>query len=251
MNLLIDIGNTTIKVAEASQFNSLRNYRRINYEKKCSNKAIAEIFSNYKKTYSQVGLSSVVPEMTKMLVTLTKKEYGIKPLLIKKDITPILNFNYYKGTPGSDRIAIAIAARTMFPNKNILIFDFGTATTANLISGKIFKGGLIMPGFRTSLKSLISATALPEVNPSIPKKKELYFKSTRDNIFYGAYLQTLYSVQKLIELSKRKYKNLLVVVTGGNARYFLKHLDYDLCDNFLSLKGICIILEYYGTIQKK
>lgn len=250
MNLLIDIGNTTIKIAEAIEFNSLQNFRRVNYEKKHFNKTITKILHSYKKNYSQIGISSVVIEATKLLIPLIKKKYKITPIFVERDVIPLLNFNY-NGTLGADRISIAVAARAMFSNRNIIVFDFGTATTANFIVGRTFHGGVIMPGFKTSLKSLISATALPKVALSIPHKKALYFNTTEDNIFYGAYLQTLYSVQKLIELSRAKYKDLLIVITGGNAKYFLKYLDYDLYDNLLSLKGVCIILEQYGTIKKK
>ncbi|MGB9696771.1 MAG: type III pantothenate kinase [Ignavibacteria bacterium] len=251
MNLLIDIGNTTIKIAEAIEYNSLQNFHRVNYEKKLFHKIVTAIFDTHKGTYSQIGISSVVPEVTKLLIPFIKKKYKHNPILVERDITSILNFNYYSGNLGSDRISIAVAARAMFSNRNILIFDFGTATTANFITAKVFRGGLIMPGFKTSLTSLISSTALPEVALSIPDKKNLYFNTTEDNIFYGAYLQTLYSVQRLIEVSRLKYNDLLVVITGGNAKYFLNYLNYDLYDSLLSLKGICIILEQYGTVKKK
>lgn len=251
MNLLIDIGNTSIKIAEAIEYNSLQNFRRINYQKKHAHKIVTGIFQKYNANYLRIGISTVVPEITKLLLPLIKKKYKNNPIFVGKDVTNLLNFDYYRGNLGSDRISIAVAARAMFSNSNILIFDFGTATTANLITGKVFRGGLIMPGFKTSLTSLIFSTALPEVSLSTPDKKNLYFNTTEDNIFYGAYLQTLYSVQKLIETSRLKYKDLLVVITGGNAKYFLKHLDYDLYDSLLSLKGICIILEKYGTIKEK
>jgi type III pantothenate kinase len=250
MNLLIDIGNTIIKIAEAIEYNSLQNFQRFNYEKKLFNKYVTKIFQKYKSNYLQIGISSVVPEVTKSLLPFIKKKYKLNPLLVKREITTILNFNY-SGNLGSDRISIAIAARTMFKNRNILIFDFGTATTANFITGNIFRGGLIMPGFKTSLASLISSTSLPEVDLSISGKKNLYFNSTEDNILYGAFLQTLFSVQKLIETSKLRYKDLLIVITGGNAKYFLDQLDYDLYDSLLSLKGICIILQQYGINKKK
>lgn len=62
---------------------------------------------------------------------------------------PIVNRYATPGTLGADRLAAAVGANTIYPNSDILIVDFGTAITIDVVSGGEFLGGNITPARRS------------------------------------------------------------------------------------------------------
>jgi len=96
---------------------------------------------------------------------------------------------------GADRIANAIAATHLYPNQNVIVVDFGTATTFCVISkSKDYLGGLIMPGVRISMEALESRTArLPSVE--IQSRNELVGRSTVESIQAGLYFSNLHALR--------------------------------------------------------
>ena len=149
----------------------------------------------------------------------------------------------YSSTLGSDRICSAVAAFSKYrKRKKILIIDFGTATTYNLLINGIYEGGIITPGVETSLHSLINKTSLPIVK--LDSKVKLITNDTINNIKSGIWFQNLYTVERIIQEIKKKHKNLFVIATGG-----LSHLIYgkseliDKLEKDLVLEGINFILN--------
>lgn len=155
----------------------------------------------------------------------------------------------YAETLGSDRICSAVGAYSKFKDKkSILIIDLGTATTFNIVSDGVFKGGMISTGIRTSAEALMNKTTLPKV--ILSSKVKLINNDTHNAIISGIVLQQVLFIQKAIEEYKKLYKGLYVVSTGGGAEIIKKHeTGIDKYEPNLVLEGLNQIAIYNETIR--
>lgn len=147
-------------------------------------------------------------------------------------------------TMGADRLAMAVAAHTAFPGRNNLVVGLGTAITYNFINKKgEFLGGGISPGLEMRLKSLQTFTAklpLVEKNWLFP----LIGYDTRTNILSGVVLGMGGEIDRMIDLYAEKYRNLNVLLTGGDSAYFAHHVKNKIfADLNLIFKGLYAISE--------
>lgn len=237
--LVIDIGNSRIKFSVIIN-GKLSKSKFEDYDKTNFVKKIGPLLS-FSVQYNSIGISCANTDHTTYIKNRFKKEENI--FLISTDSKLPLKIDYAKAL-GTDRICGALGALKKFPkNKNLLVIDFGTATTYNLISNKVFIGGLITPGIKTALKSLIQNTSLPE--PNLKFKKKFYYKDTLDNISNGVILQSLFFTERIISEYKKEFKNLFVIATGGNAELifpFTKSINKKEQD--LNLEGLSYFLEF-------
>ena len=120
-------------------------------------------------------------------------------------------------TLGRDRICVAIAANSMYPNEGNLVIDLGTCITYDWVDPKgTFLGGNISPGIEMRLEAMHEKTAaLPkaEINYDL----DLVGTSTISALQHGAVMGTICEIESFIERSEEKYKDLVVLLTGGNA----------------------------------
>jgi type III pantothenate kinase len=142
---------------------------------------------------------------------------------------------------GSDRIATAIAGLQLFPGKNLIIADYGTATTFCAVSAeKEHLGGMILPGLRLAMEALESRTAkLPSVE--IMEPEEIVGRSTVENIQSGLYFGNLHLLRGVTEQIKREYfagGQVVVIGTGGFSRLFEKTGVFDAMVPELVLIGL-------------
>lgn len=121
-------------------------------------------------------------------------------------------------TLGADRIAAALGAHVLFPGKDCMIFDFGTALTVDFISGEgIFRGGNISPGLSMRFRAINQYTSrLPLVSPSFPQRQE--GRSTVEAINNGVVLGIMFEVERYINANPGS----TVIFTGGDALFFAK-----------------------------
>ena len=134
--------------------------------------------------------------------------------------------------------------------KNTLVIDFGTATTFDIIEKGTYEGGVISPGVNLSISNLNKSTALlPLLN--LKNAKNIYGKNTQDALnagFIWGYQGLINNIIKKIS-SKRK-KNYKIILTGGYAKLFRKHIKYKtLIDQNITIKGI--IKAYKELLWKK
>lgn len=146
---------------------------------------------------------------------------------------------------GADRLALVVAAVHLFPGKNNLVVGLGSAITYNFINKyKEFIGGGISPGMEMRFKSLQLFTAkLPIV------EKDWNFPligyDTRTNITSGVILGMAKEIDGMIDAYAEKYGNFNVLLTGGDAPYFVYHLKNKIfADPNLIFKGLNAISEY-------
>lgn len=196
---------------------------------------------------SRISICSVVPQLDYSLRAACVKYFSLEPFFLQAGVKTGLNIKYRNpGDVGADRIANAIAATHRFPQNNLIIIDFGTATTFCVInSQKTYLGGVILPGIRLAVDALSNNTAkLPAVE--IIKAEQVIGRSTIESIQSGVYYGALGACLELIKRIKQEAfagQEGLVLATGGFASMFDKQdlFDYHLPD--LVLHGVQIAAE--------
>lgn len=205
------------------------------------------------KEIDEVAICSVVPDLIYTLRHTSVKYFGIEPFLLQGGVKTGLNIRYKNPLEvGADRIANAIAASSMFPDKDLVIVDLGTATTFCAVSAKKeYLGGLIMPGLRISMEALASRTAkLPRVE--IAKPPELVGKTTTDSIQSGLYYSNLLAIKGIAAMVKEQYfgGQGLVVGTGGFSKLFGDAELFDETVPDLVLLGTAMAARINGEKKK-
>jgi type III pantothenate kinase len=148
-------------------------------------------------------------------------------------------------TLGRDRIAVAVGANFLQPEKDILVIDAGTAITYEVVEASgIYLGGNISPGMTTRFHALNRYTKrLPLV-----KEREmvpLLGTSTETAILAGVVRGIVYEMDGYIDKLQKKYPGLYVFLTGGHAFYFEKRLKSTIfADKNVVLIGLNRILRY-------
>jgi type III pantothenate kinase len=252
MRLCLDVGNShvyggvfangeiclrfrhTSKVSTSDELGIfLKNVIR---ENQCSPEAISDI-----------AVCSVVPQFDYSLRAACVKYFSVDPFFLQAGVKTGLNIKYRNpGDVGADRIANAIAATHSFPGQNLIIIDFGTATTFCVInSQKEYLGGVILPGVRLAVDALALNTAkLPSVE--IVKVKQVVGRSTIESIQSGVFYGAIGACRELIDRIKKEVflgLDVLVLATGGFAPLFDKQDIYDQHLPDLVLHGVRIAAE--------
>ncbi len=223
MILVGDIGNSEIKLCLFNKKNKI--IKRITFNTKIINvKILKKLFNklNLKNTDIKKSLfCSVVPESFYILKSTLKKFYNIKALELKElPLNQLIKIKVNYKQIGSDRLANAISAKNNVDN--FIILDFGTATTFDVLIKDTYHGGIIAPGIRLSLDTLIDrATLIPKLN--LKKTKKVIGSNTvsavRSGFFWG-YRGLIDNIVNLIKKdTKKSYK---IIITGGFSHLFKK-----------------------------
>lgn len=185
-------------------------------------------------------VASVVPPLNNIFRYFSVKYLKMEPLFVETKGVTWINWNVKRPDEmGADRVANVVAARELF-KKNVVIVDFGTAITLDILSDA-YEGGSILSGPHMVMHSLFANTAkLPLVDEKVPVSS--IGKDTPTNIQSGVMLGTVFAVDGLIsryesELSK-KFK---IISTGGHGEIFMKmssRIEKYLPD--LTLSGVSI-----------
>jgi type III pantothenate kinase len=190
----------------------------------------------------KIGICSVVPQIDYSLRAACVKYFSSEPFLLQAGVKTGLNIKYRNPIEvGADRIANAIAATHYYPNQNIIVIDFGTATTFCVItSQKAYLGGAILPGVGLSVDALSKNTArLPSVE--IIKTEQVVGRSTVESIQSGIYYGVIGACRELItRINKDSFSDrpAVVLATGGFASLFDNQGLYDHLVPDLVLQGM-------------
>jgi type III pantothenate kinase len=173
---------------------------------------------------THIAICSVVPQLVYSLTNCCKKYFSLTPFLLQAGVKTGLKVNYRNPLEvGADRIANSIAATHLYPNKNIIVADLGTATTLCVVTkNKDYLGGLILPGMKLCMEVLEAKTAkLPSVE--IVKVKNIVGRSTVESIQSGLFHGHLFAIQGMVEKIRKEHfegEDVVVLGTGGFARLF-------------------------------
>ncbi|WP_340113337.1 type III pantothenate kinase [Maribellus mangrovi] len=243
MNLVIDIGNTRTKFSVFNRGDVLITVPVEEFN--ASN--IWVLKSEYDNL--DKAILSAVKDYPQELRQALEKEFDTFIELDADTPLPIENCYETKETLGKDRIAAVVGAYDLYPNTNVLIIDAGTAITYDLLTadGK-YLGGNISPGIEMRFKALHQFTGkLPKTEPA--EYNKLFGTTTTDAIRAGVQNGTVYEIDTTITTFKEFYKNLKVIITGGNAEFFDNKLKNSFFVHFnLTSLGLNRILEHNGEI---
>lgn len=248
MILTIDVGNTDTVFAFYSGSNLENKFRAETkpYRKYESYNSLLEGFrEKISADIEGIIVGSVVPDIREDLEKACESIFGVKPIFIKDDGIKIdLTAKIDKPeTLGADRIANAIGAIKKY-QKNIIIADFGTATTFEIVgSERDYLGGVIAPGIATSVKSLHEAAALLPIY-EVERPERVIATGLEDALHSGIFYGSLGMINFLIENIKRELTgDFKVISTGGLGGLFTKHTEaIDVYEPDLTTLGL---LEIY------
>lgn len=191
-----------------------------------------------------IGICSVVPDVVYSLKNACKKYFDVNPFLLQVGVKTGLKVCYHNPAEvGADRIANSIAATHLFPGKNLIIIDLGTATTFCAISkNKEYLGGTIIAGMRLGMEALESRTAkLPTVE--IVARSEALGRGTVESIQSGLYFSHIGAMKEITQrLTQECFANEkpVVIGTGGISSLFEKAKVFDEIHPDLVLKGLVL-----------
>ena len=191
-------------------------------------------------------IASVVPNIMHSLVGALKRYLKLNPIIVGPGVkTGIKITSDNPREIGPDRIVDVVAAYEKYGGP-ILVLDFGTATTYDLVTEDgCFGVGITAPGIRISAKALWEdAAKLPEIEIKKPKSilAQETITSMQAGLMYGQIGQTEYIINQVKQESG--LANLKVVATGGLGRIITDETDaIQIYDASLTLDGLRIIYE--------
>jgi type III pantothenate kinase len=193
----------------------------------------------------EFALASVVPRLTAAWVEVAEEACGCKALVVGPGLKTGMQVRYDNPHEvGADRIVNGIAAYEAFGGP-VIIVDFGTATTIDVVSDDgAYLGGAIAPGVETSAEALFSKAArLSKVDLEAPPKA--IGTNTRASVQAGLMLGEAVMVDGLVRKAWAELgQQTKVVATGGLAPVMaplcetIDHVDVD-----LTLTGLRIIRD--------
>lgn len=239
LNLSIDIGNTRTKIGVFEKDKML-------YEDTFTNDLPGDgvkIIEKYPEV-NKIIVSTVGSNADEFIDYISQSRF----FFIKLDHnTPVPIKNLYKTpqTLGKDRLAAVAGAHTIYPKSNVLIIDAGSAITYDFLSAKgVYSGGNISPGLEMRFNALNKFTVrLPKIS-----KDENFSETgtdTETSIRCGVQWGIIYEMAGYVTEFKRKYNDLKIILTGGDANFFDKKLKSTIfvIPN-LVLIGLNHILQY-------
>ena len=243
MNLVVDIGNSQLKLAVFDGNEISHTISRPDIEPL----TIEELLKQFPV---KNAILSTVREADQELISLLTG--GLDFFLRLDARTPLPFENLYKTreTLGMDRLAAAAGATEMYPNENVLIIDLGSAITIDLINNRNqYLGGNISPGMMMRFSALNHFTAnLPLIEPG--EADDFPGQTSTDAIRAGVTTGIFFELKEYINQLSLRYNNLKVVMTGGDAEFFVRKLkNHIFVDSNLILKGLNRILAHNEKLR--
>jgi type III pantothenate kinase len=245
MNVVIDIGNTTIAIGISKNGIDIDQVYRINTEKNKSFDEYSFILRNFVPECTKAIVSSVVPELNEVFREFFIDYFDVTPLFLGHGVKTGIQINADNPKEvGSDLIGNCVGATNLYDD-TCLIIDLGTATTFTYIEKKVLKGVIIATGLTTSKNALIEkASLLPQIELMKPRK--LLGTNSTDSIKSGLVYGHASMIDGMILRIKKEVNNpdLTVIITGGHSK-----IVHPLCtetmilDRTLILKALLILLK--------
>ncbi len=243
MLLVADIGNTniTLGIFEDKKF---KFDFRLPSDKELSQEEYEVILKSMLKDYNIDGcvIASVVNELNVKFKAAIDNILGLNSIFVTDKIhlgITIIADN--TAEVGADRIANVVAAVNKYHDKSVIVIDFGTATTFDIVnSKKEFCGGIIIPGLKTQLKSLFLGTSkLPQIE--LGDSPKALGTTTEEAILAGVVRGSACAIDGLIEHCERELgEKAIIILTGGYSGLVSKYMKhpFDESNPILTLEGL-------------
>ncbi|MCR4744945.1 MAG: type III pantothenate kinase [Lachnospiraceae bacterium] len=251
MILAIDMGNTNIEVGCIDGDNIVfterlsTDNRKTEMEYAVLLKTAFELHNCDLKSVTGGIISSVVPPLTHIIKQAVRMLFHFSPMVVGAGIKTGLNIKMDNpAMVGADLVVDSVAGMYEY-GAPLIIIDMGTATTITALDkSSSYIGGVIIPGLRVSLESLVSQTSqLPRVSLGTPKK--CIGKNTVDcmksGLIYGEAARIDGMIDRFFEELGCETK---IVATGGLSKIIIPNCHHDIIlDSDLMLKGLKHIYE--------
>ena len=236
MNLVLDVGNSLLKIALFEKSELIQKFKfSDNYKRN-----IEDIISKYKVTHSII---SNVGRIDDSIINILKESTNL--LLVSNQLKiPFKNLYKSKNTLGQDRLALVSAAAFNFPNENVLIVDVGSCITYDFKNNNNeYLGGGISPGISMRFKSLNTFTSnLPLID--FDSIYQLIGNNTKNSITSGVVNGTISEINGIIQQYREEFKNIRIILTGGDSNFLLKRIKNTIfADRNFLLIGLNKLLE--------
>ena len=254
MILAIDVGNTNLVFALVDDGEIKARWRIATDPRRTADQysvwlhQLLELEGYSRDDIDGVIIGTVVPRALHNLEVLSEK-YFHKTALIAGQGSVGWPLQFDVDEPqnvGADRALNAIAAHAKYPGE-LLVIDFGTATTFDVVSANgAYAGGIIAPGINLSLDALVSAAAkLPRIAIEAPETNSVIGRTTANQMIIGIYWGYVAMLEGLTERLKRELgRPVTVVATGGLATLFDKHTDvFDAIEPDLTIQGLNLLYK--------
>ena len=251
MILAIDMGNTNIVIGCVDD-------DKVYFEERLSTdlskteleyavgfKTVLELYNIDGDNIKGAIISSVVPQLVNIVKVAIEKIIGITPLIVGPGVKTGLNILMDNPKQlGSDLVVDAVAGIKEY-GAPLIIIDMGTATTISVVDDKSnYIGGMILPGIKVSVDSLVSRTSqLQRISMEAPKN--VIGKNTIDCMKSGVVYGNASCIDGMIEKIEQElgYK-VQVVATGGLSKVVIPQCKRKIIlDSELLLKGLKIIYD--------
>jgi type III pantothenate kinase len=250
MLLVIDVGNTNTVLGLYDGEQLVHDWRIRTVVDHTIDEYGMLIYNLYKtsrissrRVIKDIIISCVVPPMLNILEPLCRKYFDVKPLIVGPGVKTGMPIFYDNPKEvGADRIVNAVAGYEKY-KQDLIIVDFGTATTFDYVSKKgEYMGGCIAPGIMIASEALFERAAkLPRVELSKPKS--VVGKDTVSSMQAGIMYGYAGLVDGICERIRAEVKSdPLVIGTGGLARIVAPETkSIRVVDDMLTLEGLRII----------
>ncbi len=237
MNLIVDAGNTSTKLAVFDDQIKISQVR-------LNKLSCKELEKELSKIKVQKAIVSSVKEIPPFIFELFLSNIPFVHVLSHKSNLP---FKIEYDTPetlGTDRIAAAAGACKLFPGKEVLIIDAGTALTYEFLSDNVYRGGNISPGLTMRFKALYKFTdKLPLI--SLSENYSNPGRNTTDAILAGVITGVTYEINEYIRTFENKLTSFKIILTGGDSAYLKDRINYQVTyEPDIVIDGLNYILEY-------
>jgi len=240
MNLIVDIGNTSTKLAVYEDGKKL-SVSRIN---DLSCEELERELSGYE---IQRAILSSVKKLPPYITDLLFSKIPLVHVLSYKSKLPFKIEYETPETLGPDRIAAIVGAIQLFPEAEILVIDAGTAITFDYLLSNKFSGGNISPGLTMRLNALNTFT---DNLPLVPLSGKFSFpgRNTQDAILAGVITGVTYEINEYIRTFKKKYTDSKIILTGGNGNFLKDKINFQITYSpDIVIDGLNYILDYNAT----
>ncbi|NNE78248.1 MAG: type III pantothenate kinase [Pricia sp.] len=239
MNLIIDAGNTLVKLAV---FEKGKLIFQQTAETKHVARQVKEICDHYPKI--RRGIVSSVGNLDHKVIAVLAVFCEVYELNSTYK-TPFKNSYATPHSLGVDRIALATSAFYHNPKGNTLVIDAGTCVTYDMVNdyGE-YLGGAISPGLHMRYRALHEHTSnLPQLKPENPL--DFIGNSTENSIHSGVVNGICKEIDGTIDQYRSRFADLTVILTGGDAQFLSKRLKNTIfADSKFLLVGLNYLLEY-------
>ncbi|MGN6059574.1 MAG: type III pantothenate kinase [Sphingomicrobium sp.] len=254
MLLAVDAGNTNLVFALVDSGAIVARWRIATDPRRTADQyavwlhQLLELEGFSKSDVTAVIIGTVVPRALHNLEVLASKYFHVEPLIAGHGQAewPIELDVDEPQSVGADRALNVIAAHAKHPG-DLIVIDFGTATTFDVVSSSgAYKGGIIAPGINLSLDALVSAAAkLPRIAIEAPASNSVIGRTTESQMIIGIYWGYVAMIEGLVERLKREVGSPVTVVsTGGLATLFDKHTKvFDAIEPDLTIQGLSLLYD--------